>query len=115
MLRRLMVATVMGVVAVNGAFAQDPPKRLPGDAMMEQYLAAETDKLSKKFLDGATTLDAWKQRLPRLKREYLDMLGLWPIPEKTPLKATVTGQVEAHGVVVEKLLESRPSLPPQGR
>src|ERR1035438_8354392 len=41
----------------------------------------------------------------------MDMLGLWPIPEKTPLKATVTGQVEAHGVVVEKVhFQSKPGL-----
>ncbi|MCS7046788.1 MAG: prolyl oligopeptidase family serine peptidase, partial [Gemmataceae bacterium] len=37
--------------------------------------------------------------------------GLWPLPEKTPLKAVKTGEVEAHGVVVEKLyFQSRPGL-----
>jgi dienelactone hydrolase len=105
------------VVAVaaftNSLFAQDKakPKRLPGDEMIEKYLAAETDRLAKKFMDGAKSLDEWQERLPRLKREYMDMLGLWPIPEKTPLKATVTGEVEAHGVVVEKLhFQSKPGL-----
>jgi cephalosporin-C deacetylase-like acetyl esterase len=103
MLRRLLLATVMGVVVANGAIAQDKPKPLPGDEMIYKYLCAETDKLSKRFMDGAKTLDEWNKKLPRLKREYMDMLGLWPIPEKAPLKATVTGQIEAHGVVVEKI------------
>ena len=39
------------------------------------------------------------------------MLGLWPLPEKTPLQATVTGTLERDGVVVEKLhFQSRPGL-----
>ena len=84
------------------ARAQAEEKAKPGDVMIEKYLAAETDKLSKKFMDGARTLEEWRQKRQRLYQEYMDMLGLWPIPEKTPLKATVTGQVEAHGVVVEK-------------
>src|SRR4051812_3507389 len=91
--------------------AQAKKDRKPGDEMIEKYLCAETDKLSKKFLDGAKTIDEWKQKRPRLHQEFLDMLGLWPIPEKTPLKATKTGEVDAHGVVVEKLhFQSKPGL-----
>ncbi len=98
-------------LTVGPGAAQDKPKPLPGDEMIYKYLCAETDKLSKKFMDGAKTLGEWKEKLPRLKREYMDMLGLWPIPEKTPLMATVTGQVEAHGVVVEKVhFQSKPGL-----
>jgi cephalosporin-C deacetylase-like acetyl esterase len=79
--------------------------------MIEKYLAAEADKLSKKFMDGAKTLDEWQKKRPRLYQEYMDMLGLWPMPEKTPLKAAVTGQVEAYGVVVEKIhFQSKPGL-----
>jgi hypothetical protein len=49
--------------------------------------------------------------IPRLYQEYMDMIGLWPLPEKTPLKAVVTGQVEGHGVVVEKIhFQSKPGL-----
>jgi dienelactone hydrolase len=95
-------------------WAQDKTKkdeRKPGDEMIEKYLAAEADKLSKKFMDGAKSLDEWQKIRPRLYQEYMDMLGLWPIPEKTPLKATVTGQVEAYGVIVEKLhFQSKPGL-----
>ena len=39
------------------------------------------------------------------------MLGLWPMPEKTPLQATVTGTLEGDGYVVEMLhYQSRPRL-----
>jgi dienelactone hydrolase len=106
-------AAVALLLFIGRADAQDKKKgdRKPGDVMIEKYLAAETDKLSKKFMDGAKTLDEWQKNRPRLYREYMDMLGLWPLPEKTPLKAVVTGQVEAHGVVVEKIhFQSKPGL-----
>jgi cephalosporin-C deacetylase-like acetyl esterase len=94
--------------------AQPPrakPEPKPGDKMIEAYLAAETDKLSKKELDGATILDQWKQRRPRLHREYMYMLGLDPLPEKTPLHPTITGTLEHQGVVIDKLhFQSKPSL-----
>src|SRR5881296_3720499 len=103
---RYFVAILLVASAVN---AQE--KKKPGDEMIEKYLNAETDKLSAKFLDGAKTIDEWKAKRPRLYQEYMDMLGLWPIPEKTPLKATLTGTIEAHGVVVEKLhFQSKPGL-----
>ncbi len=91
--------------------APKPDAPGPGDATIEKTLAAEADRLAQKFMDGAKTLAEWQEKRPRLYREYMDMLGLWPLPEKTPLHATVTGQVRAHGVVVEKLhFQSKPGL-----
>ncbi|MBI3822659.1 MAG: prolyl oligopeptidase family serine peptidase, partial [Planctomycetes bacterium] len=105
---RIYVAVMMCILLPALALAQD---KKPGDAMIEKYLAAEADKLSAKFLDGAKTIDEWKAKRPRLYQEYMDMLGLWPIPEKTDLKATRTGEVEAHGIIVEKLhFLSKPGL-----
>src|SRR5215510_8568277 len=87
------------------------PQDSPGDATIDKYLAHETERLSQRFLDGATTLEEWQKKRPRLRQEYLDMLGLWPLPEKTPLKATVTGTVERGEVIIEKLhYQSRPGL-----
>jgi dienelactone hydrolase len=83
----------------------------PGDEMIDKYLKRLTAEQSKKFLDGATTRAEWEAKLPRLRQEYLDMLGLWPLPEKTPLHATVTGTLEHAGAVIEKLhFQSRPGL-----
>src|SRR5262245_56862672 len=86
-------------------------KPLSGDEAVERFLKADTDAVSKRFLDGAKTLAEWQERLPRLRREYLDMLGLWPLPEKTPLKATTTGTLTRDTVAIEKLhFQSRPGL-----
>ena len=93
------------------ASAADKPDTKAGDAMIDKYLAGLAKELSGRFLDGAKTRDEWEKKLPRLRREYLDMLGLWPLPEKTPLNATVTGTLEHEGVVIEKLhFQSQPGL-----
>jgi dienelactone hydrolase len=111
-MRSILLLTIGSILALPlPVSAQKDKEKTPGDEMIEKYLAAEADKLSAKFLDGAKTIDEWKQKRPRLYQEYMDMLGLWPLPEKTPLMATKTGEVEAHGVVVEKIhFQSKPGL-----
>ena len=107
-------ASLVSLLLVAGAaFGQSPPETKPGDAQIEAYLARQTDEIDKRVFDGATTRAEWEARRPRLKQEYFEMLGLWPLPEKTPLHATVTGTVEQakEGVVIEKLhFQSRPGL-----
>jgi cephalosporin-C deacetylase-like acetyl esterase len=101
--------TVLLLLALSPGLAWGQPK--PGDEMIDKYLAQETAKISQRFLDGATTLAEWQARRPRLHQEYLDMLGLWPLPQKTPLHLTVTGTLERDQFVVEKLhFQSRPGL-----
>jgi cephalosporin-C deacetylase-like acetyl esterase len=83
----------------------------PRDFDICQYLAHEAQRLSQRALDGAKTAREWEVRRSKLHQEYLDMLGLWPLPEKTPLHATVTGRLERQNLVVEKLhFQSRPGL-----
>ncbi|HEU0004728.1 MAG TPA: hypothetical protein VFS12_01950, partial [Terriglobia bacterium] len=109
----LLVAlwTPAGFAQTTNNRADDSNHRLLGDVMMEKYLAQEAAKLSDRFLDGARTLDEWKAKRPRLRQEYLEMIGLWPMPEKTPLHATITGKIERDDFVVEKLhFQSRPGL-----
>ncbi|HEY7315191.1 MAG TPA: prolyl oligopeptidase family serine peptidase [Gemmataceae bacterium] len=112
MIHRICGALVaLPVVCAVSAVAAEPDKPLPGDAAIERYLQKETERLSQRFLDGAKTREEWEARKPRLRREYFEMLGLWPLPEKTPLRATITGTVERGEVVIEKLhFQSRPGL-----
>src|SRR5262249_58203708 len=84
---------------------------LPGDAMIRDSLARLASTTDARFLDDAVTAADWSRRRPVYQAEYLDMLGLRPVPPRTPLQATVTGTVEGNGFVVEKLhYQSVPGL-----
>jgi dienelactone hydrolase len=80
--------------------------------MIDSYLARDAIVLDARFMEGATTAGAWRAVRPKLERELFSMLGLWPVPEKTPLQARVTGTLERDGMVkIEKLhFQSRPGL-----
>ena len=47
--------------------------------------------------------DAWQRRAGDLRRRILVSTGLWPMPEKTPLKANIYGRTERDGFTVEKV------------
>jgi dienelactone hydrolase len=84
---------------------------LPPDVQLPRYLAGLTEAIGKRPFNGLLEGWQWREQRPRLRQEYLDMLGLWPLPEKTPLHATVTGTLARDGVVIEKLhFQSRPGL-----
>ncbi len=102
------------MVAGQPAAAQEygPPDRgQPGDPMIQQYLANQATALESTWLSEVKSREDWEKLRPRWKEEYFYMLGLWPMPEKTPLRATITGTLSGDGYVVEKLhYQSRPRL-----
>lgn len=117
MATRMFLSATMVLVPLsssNLAVAQaygKPDRDGPADPMVQEYLAAVSHEIHETFLDGVRTAEDWWNLRRRYKREYLHMLGLWPLPEKTPLRATVTGVHQGDRFVVEKLhYQSRPGL-----
>lgn len=82
-----------------------------GDQMLTAYFQEETARLRDACLADTDSLDEWKGKRESYRRELLEMVGLDPLPERTDLKATVTGQVDHEQFTVEKLhFQSRPGL-----
>jgi dienelactone hydrolase len=82
-----------------------------GDQMLAEYFRGETKRLQDDCLAEIETLDDWNAKKGEYRRQLLEMLGLDPLPERTDLKAGVTGRVEAEDFVVEKVhYQSRPGL-----
>lgn len=93
------------------ADSRRPPAEPTPDERIHAYLAEQVKRISSRFMDGVKTKAEWEAARPRLKREFLEMLGLDPLPEKTPLKAVTTGTIERHGVTIEKVhFQSKPGL-----
>src|SRR5688500_350424 len=81
-------------VPIHGQEFGQADRGEPGDAMIQEYLRTETRKLETDFLPQIKTAEQWEKERPTLKKQYLHMLGLDPLPEKTPLKATITRTFE---------------------
>jgi dienelactone hydrolase len=113
-LRKTVIGATSLLLACSSGFGQEygPPDRgQPGDEMIQAYLAREASRIHATFLDEVKSLDDWHARRPRYKEEYFHMLGLWPMPEKTPLEATITGSLEGDGYQVDMIhFQSRPRL-----
>lgn len=105
------IATILFSLGLLSVAFQGATQELPGDRMMDEYLAQETREITTSFMAGIRSKEDWERIRPRLKEEYFYMLGLWPLPEKTPLNATITGTLERSTFKVEKLhFQSRPGL-----
>lgn len=111
---RLIWCIGIGVATSSPALAADTQARgqAPAQAAIESFLRQEAKRLDAQSLAGITNRQQWEARRPKLRQEYLEMLGLWPLPARTPLAAEVTGVLEREeGFRVEKVhFQSRPRL-----
>lgn len=104
-----LLVLILGLAA-GLAPAAAPPER-PGDRMLAAYFAAETARLRDACLAEIRSIDDWRSKRDEYRRQLLEMLGLDPLPERTDLKATITGRVERDDFIVENLhFQSRPGL-----
>lgn len=114
-MRFSLITTLLATsIAHSQSLAPDPRAINPyarGEKMLEAYLKDQVKRIDAACLENLTTKEAWEKQRPELKRQFLDMMGLWPLPPKTDLKATITGTVEGEGYTVEKLhFQSMPGL-----
>lgn len=111
-----MRSLLLPLLLATAAFAKSPyPEKTPdtpGNRLLDRYFAGEarsqgqTGGLSE-IKDAAD----WKAKAPEYRRQLAEMLGLDPMPERTPLNAVKTGEVKGEGFVVEKMhFQSMPGL-----
>ena len=106
-------ATFLALVLVGSAtgsvLSADPDWTVEPE--LAAYFAEETAKLRDACLADIDSQEAWKAKRETYRRQLLEMLGLSPLPERTDLKATVTGRIEREDFAVEKVhFQSRPGL-----
>ncbi len=82
-----------------------------GNSVIREFMGKEADRIYHDFLDGVHSKEDWMERKAKYKEEYFYMLGLDPMPEKTPLQATKTGELKGDGYEVEMIhFQSSPGL-----
>lgn len=111
---RFVVAGGLLAAAVATAAAQKPESSTDtsrGDALVAEYLRLETERIERESFAEIKTLEDWTSRRDEYRRQLREMLGLDPLPEKTPLQPVVTGTVDHPEFTVEKLhFQSLPEL-----
>ncbi len=91
--------------------AEEPGATERGRKMLDAYLRLQTQRIADACLADVKTREDWEKKRPELRRQFLEMVGLWPLPPRTDLKATITGKVEAEKFTIEKLhFQSMPGL-----
>ncbi len=76
----------------------------PGNILLDRYFAEETRQVEESGGLGAIKkAEDWTSQVKESRRQLAEMLGLDPMPEKTPLNAVKTGEVKGDGYKVEKM------------
>jgi dienelactone hydrolase len=105
----LVLFAACGVAAGQPKKAPSPPQ--PGEKMIQAYFQRQAKEIADATLRDSKTKEEWEKAKPELRRQLLEMLGLWPLPPRTDLKATVTGKIERPKFTVEKVVfQSMPGL-----
>jgi cephalosporin-C deacetylase-like acetyl esterase len=82
-----------------------------GQQLCDDYFRRETQRLTNACLTGIHSKEDWERKRPELRRQFLEMIGLWPLPARTDLKPAITGRVEGEHFTIEKLhFQSSPGL-----
>ncbi len=79
----------------------EPPTR--ADLLLADYFRNETALVANRCLADIHSLDDWKAKRDEYRRQFQEMLGLLPWPERTDLKPVITGKLEQEDFTVEKL------------
>lgn len=82
-----------------------------GDKMVRQYLQDQVRQIESAWDEKVVNAQQWQKELPKRRQELYKMLGLHPMPERTPLETAVTGTLDHPEFTVEKLhFQSMPGL-----
>jgi dienelactone hydrolase len=109
-MKTTLVRVVLGVAALPAvAVAQETAARR--QEMVIEHLKKTAAAISDRSLSDVRSLDDWKRQRPTRRGELLYMLGLDPLPERTPLKPQITGTLTRPDYRIEKLVfQSLPGL-----
>lgn len=89
------------------------PDRVTSDVYLENWLAAEVERCIDRRSEAFETMikSAAACRLWQEERRTFFLESIGGLPERTPLKAEITGTIEGEGYRIEKIiLETRPGF-----
>ena len=112
------VARAAALLVCAACFARPSPGAEPRrhnaaerHEFFKEHLALRAQAVTAHQFDGIASLADWARQRPQIRRRFLDMLGLDPMPPRTPLSARVTGGFDRETYRVENVVfQSLPGL-----
>jgi hypothetical protein len=109
--RLLLWPALLLAAPLHAAAPPVPAPTAHGDRLRDAYFRHQARMLGAASLADIKSKADWQKKRPEVRRQFLDMMGLWPLPERSELRATVTGKVDTPHFTVEKLhFQSVPGL-----
>lgn len=106
-LPRILLGFALLASGTHGSAQDALARHAAATNQLRQLAAAMTERC---LADVGSEAD-WQQHRPELRRQLAYMLGLDPLPGRTPLRAEVTGTLDRTGYRIEKVVfQSRPGL-----
>lgn len=103
---RLLLALAAAVLSIAAQESASDRHRAATNHLRK--VAAE---ISARSLTNFDSIEAWTAKQPEVRRQLLDMLGLDPLPKRTPLEAKITGKLDREKYRIEKIVfQSLPGL-----
>lgn len=100
----LTALTLLTLAAPLAAADQDPCRVLPPGQLPDDARLGKPKTLNDYFpMTVPAGKEAWEARRRALREQALVALGLWPLPEKTPLNAVVHGKIDRDDYTIEKV------------
>jgi dienelactone hydrolase len=97
----LLLALLAGPLA---AAEPDPFRVLPADKLPDDARLGKPTTLNDTFpMTVSANEDDWAARRRELREQVLVALGLWPLPERTPLNLVVHGKIDRDAYTIEKV------------
>jgi hypothetical protein len=111
MLSRRLAGLAACLLAGPALAAEPAADTSRGDKMLDAYFRRQAGQIADACLADIKSKADWEQKRPELRRQFLDMMGLWPLPARTDLKPVVTGTIDCEHFTIEKLhFQSIPGL-----
>jgi dienelactone hydrolase len=80
-------------------------------AMATNQIQQIAAKISSECLTNIPSLGEWQKQRPAYRHQLLEMLGLEPLPKRSPLRARLIGRVDRPDYTIDKIVfESLPGL-----
>ncbi len=110
--RRASCAVLLSLALLLPAVRAAEPQTAPrANRQLADYFARQVANLESHPLAEPTSPAQWETTRTEMRRELAEMLGLDPMPERTPLKVEKTGEVKGDGFTVENMhYQSLPGL-----